>query len=75
MRDIEIINDFTCEKCGGQKKLHLISRPGGPPGNMLVCDCELQGSKLIRKPGDAPQVGASPENRDRVLKEIDQRKR
>ena len=23
------------------------------------------------KPGDAPQVGASPENQDRVLKEID----
>lgn len=29
-----------CPKCGKPMKLKFIPRPGGPPGNMFVCDCE-----------------------------------
>ena len=29
-----------CPECGKPMKLKFIPRPGGPPGNMFVCDCE-----------------------------------
>ena len=29
-----------CPECGKPMKLKFRPRPGGPPGNMFVCDCE-----------------------------------
>ena len=43
IRDSKVIrmSQGKCKKCGGELKLMLRPRPGGPPGNALICDCEL----------------------------------
>jgi len=60
---------YMCPHCKKEIEAELTKA-----GNLVLNGIKpIQDSSPTRKPGYASQVGASPENRERVLKEIDQK--